>query len=438
MKCPSSRVRPSAVRSIPSLSVVVLACVLALPSAARADAVLDWNIVALNAVTSQPAPANNPFAQARFMAITQLAVFEAVNAITQKYEPYLGGISAPSWASADAAAIAAAHKVLSTYFASNAATIAMLTAARTASLGAIPDGPAKTRGIEVGEAAGAAMLQNRMNDGATPATVYMPSSVNPGDWQLTPTPAGAPPCAAGLFYNWKDLKPFGIESADDFVAGPPPSLTSREYTKDYDELKRVGGINSTARPQDRTDVARFYAATSPALLLNSLARQLAIAKGDGLAENARALALLNMASSDSLVVSFATKYLYNFWRPVTAIRAGDNDTNPDTEGDLAFTPLITTPCFPSYGSNHASGSYGGAEVLRRLYGAGGHDLTLSNPTLPAIVLHYAELKDVCQDIDDARVFGGIHFRFDQEAGARIGREVATDVVKHNLRKAKGD
>jgi hypothetical protein len=262
----------------------------------------------------------------------------------------------------------------------------------------------------------------------------MPSTTNVGEWQLTPG------CAAGLFYNWGDVTPFGGGSTGDFIAGPPPSLTSREYTKAYNEVKTVGAANSTERPQDRTDVARFYAATSPAMLLNSLARQLSMAKGDNLSENARALALLNMASSDALVVSFATKYQYNYWRPVTAIRAGDDDTNDDTEGDPAFTPLISTPCFPSYGSNHASGSYGGAEILRRVYCAAGHSLTLSNPFAPApvsgMVFTYGQIKDVCHDIDDARVYGGIHFRFDQEAGARLGRDVATYVYKHNLRRLK--
>ena len=358
-----------------------------------------------------------------------------MNTITREYEPYLGTITGPSWASADAAAIAAAHKVLTTYFGGNPTTLTALNDAKDASLAAIPDGQPKTRGIEIGEAAANAMTTSRANDGSVPPAVNMPTTTNVGEWQLTPG------CAAGAFYNWRDVTPFGIERAADFMPGPPPSLTSREYTKAYNEVKSVGAANSTARPQDRTDVARFYAATSPALLLNSLARQLAAARGHSLSHNARALALLNMASSDSLVASFATKYHYNFWRPVTAIRAGDDDTNDDTEGDPAFTPFISTPCFPSYGSNHAAGSYGGAEILRRLYGAAGHSLTLSNPfnaTVSTIVLTYSQIKDVCQDIDDARVYGGIHFRFDQDAAGRMGREIATAVYKDNLRRLKGN
>jgi hypothetical protein len=169
--------------------------------------------------------------------------------------------------------------------------------------------------------------------------------------------------------------------------------------------------------------------------MNLAARQVAAAQGRSLSHNARAFALINMAISDSLVASFATKYHYNFWRPETAIHGGDVDDNRKTESDPTWEPLIVAPCFPSYGSNHASGSYGGAEVLRRLYGAGGHCITIANPALPGMVLEYTHFKQITADIDDARIYGGIHFRFDQEAGARLGREVATAVVQGNLRRA---
>ncbi len=152
-----------------------------------------------------------------------------------------------------------------------------------------------------------------------------------------------------------------------------------------------------------------------------------------MSENARALALINMAINDSLVASFLNKYHYNLWRPETAIRAGDTDGNSKTDSDPGFLPFIATPCFPSYPSNHASGSNGGAEVLRRLYGAGGHSITLSNPAVPNLTLHYTTFKQITDDVDDARVYGGIHFRFEQVGGVRLGREIATSVYKNNLR-----
>ena len=164
-----------------------------------------------------------------------------------------------------------------------------------------------------------------------------------------------------------------------FRPDPPPSLTSSEFTKDYNEVKRVGGVDSTERPQDRSDVARFYAASSPTLIFNLAARQVADAEHRSISENARALALLNMATSDSLVASFATKYHYNFWRPETAIRFLAFYGNSKTPPDPTFVPFITTPCFPSYPSNHASGSNGAAEILRRIYGEGGHAITMTNP-----------------------------------------------------------
>jgi hypothetical protein len=400
-------------------TALAVVCVLFSPAPARADAVLDWNALAVTVT------AGSPFTQARFMAITQLAVFEAVNAVTGRYEPYLGTVVAPDGASADAAAIAAAYRVLKTYFPTNA----LLDPALATSLAAIPDGPAKMGGIATGEAAAAAMILLRTNDGSAPPAFYLPESTDPGVWQLTPScPAGG-----GVFFQWRNVTPFGIESVDPFILDPPPALTSRKYTKDYLEVKTVGSLTSTKRPQDRSDVAQFYAASSPAFVFNSAARQVSEEQGRSLSHNARALALINMAINDSLVASFNNKYLYNFWRPETAIRYGDTDDNPKTDPDMTFVPFIVTPCFPSYPSNHASGSYGGAEILRRIYGAAGHHIELSNAAL-GMTIRYTKFKDITDDIDDARVYGGIHFRFDQEAGARLGRGVAGKIYRHNLQR----
>jgi hypothetical protein len=425
-----------------TLRALVMVCVVLFSSlaasirvAASSDVVLEWNEIAVKTMLTPPAA--TPFGQARFAAIVQLAVFEAVNAITRHYQPYLGTVTAPAGASADAAAVAAAHKVLRNYFSGSATA---LDAARATSLGAIPNGQAKTDGIATGEAAAAAMIARRLGDGSTPLTFKTPGPVAPGEWQTTPgcpTVGGVPGAAflGGQFSNWGTVTPFGISSAADFILDAPPSLTSQRYTNDYVEVMTFGGKNSAARPQDRSDVARIYRDTSPTNLLNSAARQVAGAQGRSLSENARALALLNMATSDSLVASFANKYSYNFWRPETAIRAGATDGNPKTTADSTFAPYVTTPCFPSYPSNHASGTGGGAEVLRRIYGAGGHSINISSPAVAdaGIVLHYTTFKAITNDVDDARVYGGIHFRFDQEAGGRLGRDVAKYVIKHNLR-----
>ena len=223
------------------------------------------------------------------------------------------------------------------------------------------------------------------------------------------------------------MTPFGIASPADFLLKAPPSLTSNQYLKDYNEVKAVGDADSTARSADRAEVARLYAATSPSFALNGASRQIATALGLSLAENARAFALINMSSNDALIASFYNRYHHNFWRPETAIQRGATDDNDKTEGDTGFVPFITTPCFPSYPSNHASGTNGGLEMMKRLFGAAGHDITITNtvPALrisrrPLITRHYTQLKQIADDVDDARVYGGIHYRFDQEGGNDAG------------------
>ena len=404
-----------------TIGLCILMATLSFAAIAKADVVLDWNRIAVDTAVANK---QNPFAQARYAAIVQLAVFEAVNAITGDYQPYLGTITAPPGASADAAAIEAAYRVLITYFPLSAST---LNPAYLNSLAQIPDGQAKIDGIATGDAAALAMIALRANDGSSPAQVKAPGPPVAGEWQATAN------CTVGIAFQWQNITPFGIPSASDFLLGPPPALTSNAYAKAYNEVMTVGGVNSTERPQDRSNVALFYAASSPTQAFNQAARQVAQEQGRSLSENARALALINMATNDSLVASFLNKYHYNFWRPETAIHAGDTDGNAKTNPDPTFAPFIVTPCFPSYPSNHGSASNGAAEVMRRLYGEAGHSITLTNPAVPDIVLQYSSFKQITDDISDARVYGGIHFRTDQEAGADLGRALGTAVYKNNLR-----
>jgi hypothetical protein len=418
-------------RAIRQLTIsIVFAGLLAGPATARADdIVLRWNEIAARTAT-----ATSPFNQARVGAVVQLAVFEAVNAVTGDYEPYLDPpIVAPAGTSVAAAVATAAHRVLTTYFPAPA-TVALLDAARDADLAAIPAGAARTAGIAVGMAAADAMIARRAADGSAPLTAIVPTATEPGVYQLTTG------CAAGMFYNWQNVTPFGISSAADFLLSPPPALTSNGTAKDYLEVKTVGSSTSADRPDDRTAVVRLYAVSSPSFVLSMAARQIAAAKGTSLAENARALALMQMATSDALVASFMNKYHYNRWRPETGIRNGETDGNGKTVGDPLFTTFISTPCFPSYPSNHASGTSAGLEALRRVFGAAGHDITVTGSvpalgSLPAtvITMHYSKLKDIADDVDDARVYGEIHWRYDQDAGNVLGRAVATEVVKNNLR-----
>ena len=401
----------------------VAIALLSIPGIGRSDVVQDWNAIMQATVTLQP-----PFPQARLAAITQLAVFEAVNAITRQYKPYLGTVKGDSAASPEAAAIAAAHAVLKNYFPTSAAS---LDAAEAISLAGIPNGPAKTAGIGIGEAAAAAMIAARANDGSAPPAFFLPTSPEAGQWQLTPSCTAA----GGAFFHWQNVTPFGIPSASHFNLDPPPPLNSERYTRAFNEVKEIGDVNSTARPQDRTNVAVFYASFTPMGVFNTAARQISAAQGKSLAENARDFALINMAISDAAVATFYTKYRYNFWRPETAILNAAADRNDRTQPDAAFRPLIVTPCFPGYPSAHGTLSNAARAMMEQVYGYGPFSITLMNN---GMTFKYTSLTDITDDISDARVYGGIHFRTDQDAGESLGVRISQYMYTHNLWPAHGD
>jgi hypothetical protein len=401
--------------------------------AAWPDPILQWNAVMLATVAVR-----NAIEQQRLAAIAHLAMFEAVNAITGDYEPYLAPLAAAQdaaagakrpRASAEAAAIAAAHTVLLHYLTEQAAT---LDAARASSLSRVVDGPAKAAGIVIGEAAAAALIDRRLNDGSQMPEFHTPPSKDPGVWQLT----GSCPPQGGLFLHLPNVVPFALERSDQFRAEPPPSLAGRRYAADFNEVKRVGAADSRHRPADRADVARFYAAVLGLPTWNGAARQAAAAQKRSLSENARAFALLNAALFDATIAVFETKYHHAFWRPETAIPDADRDDNPGTAPNPGFTPFITTPCHPSYPSAHASLGYAARAVLERIYGKGPHAIELASPAVPDVRLRYTSFAEITDDIDDARIFGGIHFRFDQQAGGRQGRQVGTYILQHLLRPAR--
>src|SRR5262245_14676246 len=404
----------------------ITAWILSVAGAARADMVTDWNLIMQTTVVAPGGvPPTNPNRQTRWGAIVQLAVYEAVNSITGDYEPYLGVVDAPAWASTDAAVIAAAHRTLVTLRPGSALVLDDL---REDALAALLVGEEeKQAGITVGETAAAAMLLLRADDGSSFDPPY-PGGTEPGQWRPTP-----PTFATGLLPAWGQVTPFGLVDGSQFRLPPPPALQSGRYAIDFEEVKRVGRIDSAFRPQDRTDVARFYANASPVQVWNSCARQTSAAQGLTLSQNARLLARLAMAMADASIAQWDTKYHYGFWRPYTAIREAGSDGNPRTEADPAWLPLINTPTHPSYASGHATVSGSARAVLERAFGKDGHDVTLTHPAVPGVVLHYAAWGEINDDIDDARIYGGIHFRFDQEAGARLGNQVGKYILANYLR-----
>jgi hypothetical protein len=417
-------------RHIWALTLGVFATLASPPAAEADDLVLKWNEIAV----LRTSLSTNPVNQTRIMAATQLAVFEAANAITGEYESYLEpAIVAPAGASLDAAIVSAAHRMLTAYFGGPVA-VAALNAARDLDLGAMPDGPSKDDGIAVGLAAANAMLALRVGDGSSPLTISTPAPGGPGEYQLTAL------CTAALFYNWQNVRPFAIPDITAYLLPPPPALTDNLYTKDYDEVKVMGAAGSLDRPADRAEVAILYGSLSPTWVVNTAARQIVASKGLSPSESARSLALVTMGVADSLIATFYNKYQHNFWRPSTGIRNGSTDGNDATEGDPGFLTFLLTPCFPSYPSNHGSATSGGLEVMRRLFGAAAHDITLTvtipaQGSQPALVItrHYAQLHAIADDVADARVYAGIHWRFDQVAADVLGRAVGTEVVKTHLR-----
>jgi hypothetical protein len=405
------------------LLIVAASLVLPVARVAYADEVTNWNAILERTVAPTP-----HFLQSRSAAIVQLAVFEAVNAIVGDYEPYLGTVDAPPWASPEAATVAAAYRTL---VALHPEAIAMLNAERADSLTAIRDGPAKDAGLAAGEAAADAILSLRANDGWNIVVPYTPLT-DPGHWR--PTPPDFRPAA---FVGWGDVTPFAIRDSARFRLDPPPLLHAARYAKDYEEVKALGGVISTSRPTDRADVARFYAAVLPMPLWPAAARQASAAQGKTLSENAREFAWLAMAVADSLIASMKMKYHYNFWRPVTAIREGETDGNPRTVPDGAWESFVFTPPYPSYPGNHASAAGAARAVLEHVYGRDGHHIILTSQAVPDVVLSYTSWEQITDDIDDARIYGGVHFRFDQDSGARLGRQVGRYVLQNTLRSVPG-
>lgn len=383
------------------------------------DVVVRWNEIAVTTIGTQP-----PFPSTRFMATVQLAVFEAVNAITGGYEPYLGTITAPEGASAEAAAVTAAHGVLKAFFLGAGST---LDQQRDESLGLIPDGQPKTDGIAVGVAAAAAMVAMRTGDGSAPPQFHPPTSSDPYEWQRTPScsPAG------GAFLHWKNVKPFGVLSSSQFRADPPPDLTSEEYARDLNEVLAFGDVNSQMRSQHDADVVRVYAAQPPHQGWNSVARQIISTRDDDITDTARTLALMNMSLADAHITVFESKYFYRTWRPETAIPRAAEDGNPATVAS-AFTPFASTPCFPGYPSAHGVGAGAASRILWKAFGRH-HTVSNSHPSVPGVVLTYHDLLDIVKSVSDARVYGGIHFRTDQDAAEHQGKSVAQWNLSNHLR-----
>ena len=414
-------------RTLRAIRLLVLCgCPLVNPSLTHADVVLDWNIVTMR--TAAAAPFNPPL-ESRNAAIVHAAMFDAVNSIVREFHHYAVRLRAPAGASPEAAAVAAAHFALVQLYPDQREA---LDAAYADSLVVIPGGPGKANGITLGEAVAARILNIRSADGAAAAiTAEYTPGVGPGFWIPTP-PAFLPALDPG----WGSVRPFLMEDECQFRPGPPPALTSRRYTRDFDEIKEIGSSTSTTRTPEQTGVARLWIATG-AQNWNPIARQVAVAHRLTLSQNARAFALLNLAGADAFIAAWDAKFTYNQWRPVTAIRAAESDGNPETIEDASWTPLLATPPFPDYIAGHTT--YGGAvaKVLEHVFGKNpGVVMTLTSPTAPGVVQTYTTFKAIAESVVDARVWGGIHWRTSSVRGRIVGEELGRYVAHRFLKRVR--
>jgi hypothetical protein len=384
---------------------------------AAADVITNWNATAADITVGSglPTPPAN-----RMMAMVQTAVYEAVNAITKRYPADRITLNAVPGASVDAAVAAANRAMLSRLVPAQQAAIDK---AYASALAAIPDSAAKTAGIALGEQAAAAVLAWRADDGAVGPEQYRPATTA-GVYVPTQMPA-AP--------HWPNRKPWVMTSPDQFRPGPPPALTSAVWARDYNEIKAVGGKNSTTRTAAQTESARFWETTAPTIYY-PLARSVANMPGREVTQNARLLALTGEAMDDAMIAVFDAKYRYNFWRPVTAIRNGDIDGNDATEREASWLPFIDTPMHPEYPCAHCIVSGAVAGVLAAEIGTGAvPTLTTTSPTAPGVVRSWTRIDDFVLEVANARIYDGVHYRNSTEVGTAMGKKIGALAAANALR-----
>jgi hypothetical protein len=414
---------------------------------AAANEVLTWNETALKAAA---AGGQTPVQVTRTLAMVQGAVHDALNASTRRYAAYYFESPGEAGAAPEAAVAAAAHTVLVGVlpsFGTPAQKITALAMVEDAYLGALSrgsDNAAKTKGVAVGRAAGAAMLALRKDDGATKDAPYTPGT-GPGKWRPHPNPDPANPpiankelapgYASSALPGWGNVTPFTLLSASQFWLPGPPALTSEAYARDYNEIKRIGGQVSEARTAEQTEIARFWFEGPPAW--NRIARMVAEGRGLDAWDSARLLALMNLAMADSYIAGFKIRYVYDFWRPVTAIREGDTDGNDATAGDSRWNSLQNTPNVSDYPSTQSTFSGAAAAALAGVLGTDQVPFRVtSGPPFPDITRAFTSVSQAARESADSRIYAGIHFRTACEDGLVLGRKIGERTVALYLQPVK--
>lgn len=399
----------------------LLAALLAAP--ATAHVVLDWNETLLDAIRADRTP---PPRATRAMAMMHVAIFDSVNSILGGFTPYHVAGPAPAGSSADAAAAAAAHDVLVAVFPAQKATF---DAALATSLNEIPDGTAKNNGIQWGQQVAGSIIALRANDHSTDVVpYYAPIGAR---WWVPTLPAFAPP----LLPNWPIVTPWTMTSGSQFRDCGPPGPNTPEFTAAFREVKLLGRVDSALRTPDQSEIALFWAdnpgtATPPGHWLD-IAQAVSEDRNLTLVENARLFALLSLTVADAAIVSWDHKYTYHDWRPITGIRQADLDGNPLTKADPDWTTFVATPPFPSYTSGHSTFSGSSSRLLAHFFNADGVSFSTTSDGLPGVTRSYTSFSQAAEEAGQSRIYGGIHWQYDNKVGLSSGRALA-DYVFFNF------
>ena len=399
------------------LTSAFVAALLATP--AHSDVIMDWNAKA-DAIAAEKRTATPT--HGRGLAMLHIAMFEAVNAIERRYAPYKLNLTADRSTSKEAAAAAAGHDVLLALYPDQKAD---LDATLAKALAGIPEGEPKAKGVALGKKAAAEIVALRANDGADVPESYRPST----------SPGAYVPTAMVISSTVGGFTPWVMTSGSQFRPAPPVALDSETWTRDYNEIRELGALKSTKRTAEQTTVGRFWFLTG-ARTYNPLIHQVVKAKSMDLVDSARLFALVSMAGMDAYIAVFDAKYHYNFWRPVTAIRNADQTGNKATPRDASWLPLGDTPMHPEYPCAHCITSGAVHAVLQSLVGETVGEIALTSPTAPGVTRKWTRFQDYSDEVSNARIYAGFHYRFSTEVGKDMGKKIGERTVASQLRAAQ--
>jgi hypothetical protein len=403
--------------------VLVAVALMCAASSASANVITDWDEKAIVAVTPMSSLGNtSPYMAQRMMGMVHVAMFDAVNSIERRYRPYLVQLPAGPATSKEAAAAAAAAAVLATI---DEKTAREMKAALAAYLASVPDGAAKSDGTALGVAVAERVLEARANDGSGAPDAYRPRTA-PGVYV---------PTTITISSMWPHMKPFVMVSPSQFRPDPPVSFDSNQWATDYNELKDYGGQVSTKRTAQQTEIARFWL-VGPPVAYHPFVRQLVIAKQMTVVDSARFMALVSVGLTDAIIAVLDAKYHYNFWRPITAIRNGDMDGNPATAREETWQPIAATPMHPEYPCAHCIQSGSVAGVVKAVFGSMDiPEIAVTSPTAPGITRRWTNMTTFTEEIANARVWAGFHYRFSTRVGTDMGLRIGEHVAHNAMQQA---